>query len=394
MEGNKGNSREIDKEKNKENNNENKRKAEQERLWKVIRGEKPERTAEEREQEQRARVHTLQTALWVCLILFQMAVLQSITVRAETRAEDKAETWAEARTEDEVAMPTEARTEAPTETPAAMSASPLPATPSDAGGRLIQREVVYRQVEGAAELPDTLKVTVKENGDSEVVLCQIVSAVPEREQWVDDFSFPVTFHTYGAQYYQVGDLLITEEGDQPPLETCREELLRMLGLSSDAYEITEAVWDGDAYPAEDGTLCRDALVRGRKLVRDYRVRYAGSLTLSENGGSAASSSLSGISWGRAGQGPTEENQTGDDGAGEQSGLGTGAGAEVRLEPESSVPARDPMAFWKVVTRTLLIIIGIGALLFFGGLVNLAVLRLAKSVRKWYTVHENKKSWKR
>ena len=369
MEGNKGSSREIDKEKNKEKNKENKRKADQERLWKVIRGEKPERTAEEREQEQRARVHTLQTALWVCLILFQMAVLQSITVRAETRAE------------------------APTETPAAMSASPLPATPSDAGGRLIQREVVYRQVEGAAELPETLKVTVKENGDSEVVLCQIVSAVPEREQWVDDFSFPVTFHTYGAQYYQVGDLLITEEGDQPPLETCRDELLRMLGLSSDAYEITEAVWDGDAYPAEDGTLCRDALVRGRKLVRDYRVRYAGSLTLSENGGSAGSSSLSGISWGRTGQGRTEENQTGDDGAGDWSGWETGAGAEVRLEPESSVPARDPMAFWKVVTRTLLIIIGIGALLFFGGLVILAVLRLAKSVRKWYTVHENKKSWK-
>ena len=83
----------------------------------------------------------IQTALWAALVLVQMTVVGALQVRAET----------------------------------------------------VRREVTYEAVEGEAELPDEITVSVLAGNDEELVRCRAVDQVEEDAYWRDDFSFPITF---------------------------------------------------------------------------------------------------------------------------------------------------------------------------------------------------------
>ena len=86
-------------------------------------------------------VKAIQTALWVSLVLVQMAVVGCLEVHAE----------------------------------------------------MVRREVTYEAIEGEADLPSEIDVSVLAGTEEELVACRAVEQMEKNAYWQDDFSFPLTF---------------------------------------------------------------------------------------------------------------------------------------------------------------------------------------------------------
>lgn len=272
------------------------------------------------DEKQKNRVRTIQTALWAGLILVQMTVVSSLTVQA---------------------------------------AEPVP----------VEKTVTYHQVEGAASVPESLEVMVWRDGKSYPVDCRAEERTVAKEYWTDDFIFPVTFHSYDSRYFQIGEKLVPYNAKQPGLEGCGPELLALMGLSPEEYEVASVVWSGAAYRDEAGMLCRDARGIGKRLVRDYEVRYVGSLMLPEEvGGPEDTEAWPEEAFSEAG----EEQETATVETVQDTET---AGISVAILEEQEERTEKSLTLWQVITRTMLVVVGIGALLFFGGLLGLLVRRI-------------------
>lgn len=284
-----------------------------------------------KEEKRRRRVHNVQMVLWAALILTEMVVVNCLTVRGET-----------------------------------------------GGGyeeRIVRRDVVYEAVEDAASVPETVDIQVRQGGQRATAICRAQNKTVLREWWSEDFSFPVTFHTYDAEFYELGDCLIPYNEERPQLQGCELQLLDAIGVSPEAYEITQLQWAGDAYRDGDGTLCRDAVAGGRKLLRDYQVRYEGTAVFFDGRERLAD---------RQEQETVEEDMREDETEHIEESAVSIFQKEDTTQIEPKEPEEESSGFWQKITSTLLIIIGIGVLLFFGGLLILAFLWVVKKLRKWYT----------
>ena len=275
----------------------------------------------------------IQTALWAALVLVQMSVVGALEVRAET----------------------------------------------------VRREVTYEAVEGEAALPDEITVSVLAGNDEELVRCRAVEQVEEDAYWRDDFSFPITFYEYGAGEYQLGEIIVggAELADFTQLTKLAQqygtELLRSMGLSEEEYEVEEIVWAGTPYENEDSIVCRDAVARGNRLLRDYQVVYEGVVEperwkeLKRSGA----------------PGELDEAQMQEEPAWEEAEETAGAKAETEAarpeeaEKKPEVKKSGLQEFLEKVTRILLIAVGIGAIFFFGGLLVLALLWIYRKLREWH-----------
>ncbi|MBS6952505.1 MAG: hypothetical protein KH230_04660 [Enterocloster asparagiformis] len=150
--------------------------------------------------------------------------------------------------------------------------------PGGTTSREAKKEMVYRSVEGVQVIP--WQITVQEEQDGEVTRgrLEMTEKTVLEETWSDDFSIPVTFHAYGAEQYELGEITI-EAGEQfPPAGEYRQELLRILGLKDSDYLVEDMHWNGEPYTDESGEVCRNALAVGKKRVADYRVVYAGRIS--------------------------------------------------------------------------------------------------------------------
>ncbi|MDD3251693.1 MAG: hypothetical protein PHV18_03935 [Lachnospiraceae bacterium] len=283
------------------------------------------------------RAKTLQTVFWVGLILVQMMVVNCLQTRAET------------------------------------------------GEKLVQRkvekEVRYENMEGAAQLPETIDVEVQESGRTVTVCCTRQESRILREHWEADFRFPVVFHSYDADYYMVGERLIAHQDEQPNLADCEDELLNLIGVAPEEYRIETIEWAGEAYPDADGNLCREALAKGSRLLRDYEVRYVGAVQLPDPGDGAAQELEEAVE--ESAEELAEEPE-------EITGAETTPPGVVITLPEAEQTNEEALDFWQKLTRTLLVTIGIGALLFFGGLLFLLILRLVKTTRVCYNERKRKR----
>ena len=292
------------------------------------------------EERRKNQVRTLQTALWAGLILVQMMVVNSLTVQA-----------GQAHLLGQAAQPFE------TEKTAAL--------------RPVEKTVTYRRVEGAASLPEQMTVTVKAGGSSYEVVCEAAEQQVLKEYWLEDFRFPITFHSYDSQYFQIGEQLIPYNAEQPGLEHCDLQLLSLLGLSPAEYQVDSVVWDGEAY-RDKGVLCRNAIGAGRRLVRDYEVRYVGSIPLPEQEESEENAGAQ-QETGAA----TEETET------ESAALPTVRETEAPeaavavLEEQDEANSEKFLTLWQIITRTMLAIVGIGAILFLGGLLVLLIRKIRR-----------------
>lgn len=147
----------------------------------------------------------------------------------------------------------------------------------------VEQEVRYESVEQKSPIQELYSVISKDR----ISGTDITKKYPVRKQkktgerWTDDFSVPVIFHSYGADYYQIGEQKVPLQAEQPQFEGYKKQLLSEIQVSADNYEITDIIWDGAPYLDNDNILCRNAVASGRKKVTDYLVTYGGMVTFPE-----------------------------------------------------------------------------------------------------------------
>ena len=275
-------------------------------------------------------VKGIQTALWAALVLVQMGVVGCLEVRAET----------------------------------------------------VRREVTYEAVEDKAALPEEIMVSALAGHDGEMVPCQAVGWVEEAAYWQDDFSFPITFYEYGAEAYQLGEIMVKKTDLEEPeqltelAEQFGTELLESMGLSAEEYEVKEIVWTGTPYEKEDGIVCRDAMAYGNRLLRDWRVQYEGFVEPErwqelKRGGAD----------GKLNEEGQEETVPETIGAVTETleKMQEAEGEELKEQP---LPGKSRLQeYLEKVTRIFLVAVGIGVVFFLGGLFVLALLWIGRKLRE-------------
>ena len=290
---------------------------------------------------------TIQTALWVALVLVQMAVVDCLEVHAKPVQEE----------------PAQARS---------LQAGTADSEPSD--DTKVRREVLYEAIEGEAALPSVIDVSILAGNEEEVVPCQAVEQLEESLYWQDDFSFPLMFYEYGADAYQMGDVVLDGENLSELVRQYGEELLQDMGLSPEDYEVTELSWAGEPYVNEDGITCRDAVGRGSRLLRDYRVVYEG--YVDPQRWKELKAAVQGEKLELAPEVSEMETETLE----KPTEVRIETEKEVEAEPETKPEKSRLREFREKVTKILLIAVGIGVIFFLGGLLVLALLWVVRKVR--------------
>lgn len=290
---------------------------------------------------QKETIRTVQTALWVCLILVQMAVVNCL----ETRAEE------------------------------------------------IRRDVLYEAVEGEAEFPQEIEVTVLAGIEEELVMCEAERVEEAASYWSDDFTFPLTIYDYGADEYRLGDAEIAGTDALKQLaEDYGAELLESMELLPEEYEVISLRWVGEPYENGEGIICRDAEGQGRRLLRDYRVTYRGFVEPERW------EELRKRGYGDNNEEPESEMILETR---EEEPESTSAAAEPEIE-ETDSPQEEPekrqktklQEFLEKITQILLVAVGIGALFFFGGLLVLLLIRTGRRIGEKRRIRKQERAYEK
>lgn len=149
-----------------------------------------------------------------------------------------------------------------------------------------ERTIHYEKVESEEQIPKQVPVMIKDKVTGEKLKKEypIIQIEQREERWIPGFSFTAVFHSYEADYYQIGEKRIPFNSRKPELKECSQELLKEIGVEPENYRIKDAVWKGDSYFNETGSICRDALVTGEKKVFDYYVTYGGDVIFPKSQG--------------------------------------------------------------------------------------------------------------
>lgn len=147
----------------------------------------------------------------------------------------------------------------------------------------VEQEVLFEEVENEDMLPSTKSISLEEefSGLSVASDYPVTGVKKVKERWQDGFSFPVVFHSYGAQAYQLGEREVTQGDEKPLSEEWGLALLKEIGVDASRYKVTDTRWDGAPYFDEDHVFCRNAMALGEKLVADYLVTYSGTAVFPE-----------------------------------------------------------------------------------------------------------------
>ena len=149
--------------------------------------------------------------------------------------------------------------------------------------REVSEEVLYHAVESTETIPEYCSVTARDETTGQQITAKypVLDMKNQGEEWQDDFSFPVVFHSYGADFYQLGSRKVPLDVEKPALDGCEDELLEEIHVSKERYRIRGITWDGPPYYDENGILCRNALAQGSKMVTSCLVTYGGPVTFPE-----------------------------------------------------------------------------------------------------------------
>lgn len=147
----------------------------------------------------------------------------------------------------------------------------------------VEQEVLYEGIENMESVPETRSITSKEDFSGLQVSAKypVIKRRKVNEEWREDFTFPVVFHSYGAEIYQLGEENVPIDGEPLRLELYEDALLSEIGVTKEHYRVTSTVWNGAPYLDEDDILCRDATAFGKRKVIDYMITYGGTVTYPE-----------------------------------------------------------------------------------------------------------------
>ncbi len=324
--------------------------------------------------EGRRMAQIVEIFLWMLLILTQASLIRVMEVRAEMRQEEQGEEFSPASEEEQRPVQITVFSEMQMEkenckepeavykrgqTPYFLSSWFIQAVSVSESRRMEEQTVVYEAAELASEIPHTLDVEAEMNGRKAVVRCRKTGQKILKETWSNDFELPVTFHQYDAETYVLGETEIAHCAERPALAGQEQLLLQHAGLSQEGYRIHQIEWDGYAYQDEQGILCRDAKAKGERLLRDYLVTYRGVAVFPACQGwrTVAVYKL-----------PKPESDA-------KASIST---EEASVAQESLPAPSSQAADWRqIITRTLMLTIGAGTILFVIFLLFLCVRRMTK-----------------
>lgn len=131
------------------------------------------------------------------------------------------------------------------------------------------------ELEGWQEAPETVMLTLQDETTGTSFEREITrkEVIEQGLRWDENFSFPVTVHGYDADRFYLGETEIPAGDD---LTGYGDLLLEYLGLPSECYQVEKVEWSGEPYEQE-GSLCRDAMAYGEKLIRLVDVVYGGQI---------------------------------------------------------------------------------------------------------------------
>lgn len=138
----------------------------------------------------------------------------------------------------------------------------------------VSSEIAY-ELEGGQEAPEHAALYLNGEAEGKTQELSLVGGKEVYREWKDGFCFPITVTGYDGDIFLLGDVKI-DAGEE--LLHYKKEFLEYLGLSEDYYQIDEIQWTGETYERE-GMLCRNALAKGKKLMRYVNARYGGNVRL-------------------------------------------------------------------------------------------------------------------
>lgn len=149
--------------------------------------------------------------------------------------------------------------------------------------KYVEQEVLYEGTENRSMIPEMRDITSEEEFSGLKVEGRypVLRMKKVKEEWRDDFTFPVVFHSYGAEEYELGGEKVTVSQEGLEVENYEEALLSEIGVTQEDYRVTKVVWAGSPYMDENDVLCRNAVASGKRRVRDYLVTYGGTVTFPE-----------------------------------------------------------------------------------------------------------------
>lgn len=153
----------------------------------------------------------------------------------------------------------------------------IAAVPVSGRTEKLSGQTVYEGVSRGDTIPDAAAMTVRdeESGSEFETELSLERIEYTDERWQDGFSFTATFHEYGADYYILGETRIPHREDRPELSEFGDKLLAEIGLEPEDCLLDDFTWLGEPYRDGKETVCRDALISGRRKVWDCAAVYGG-----------------------------------------------------------------------------------------------------------------------
>jgi len=141
-----------------------------------------------------------------------------------------------------------------------------------------EKKISYEGIESADEVPSFAEfVEVDDFGKEYSKYLPLIDIKIEKENWDKTFEFPIQITNYDADSFMLNG---TEIKKTEPLINYEMEFLEYLGLPMDYYKITSIEWSGSEY-SSDGIICRNAIAKGEKVVRDITATYGGEMVIGE-----------------------------------------------------------------------------------------------------------------
>lgn len=138
------------------------------------------------------------------------------------------------------------------------------------------KEEYFYALKGEDEIPKWIEAASEENqSESQTIILSLSEIREERTYWKDDLEFSIVFRDYGAPFYMLEGHKIVHDDTKPRLEGMEEVLLKNQGLDLETHRITGMRWGGGTWLDMQYGKCREAVITGDRLVKDYVVLYEG-----------------------------------------------------------------------------------------------------------------------
>lgn len=150
---------------------------------------------------------------------------------------------------------------------------------NDSYAKHVERTVIYTGIEDKDQIPGLAEVVEKDlNGNEVSKYMPLIQFTVEKENWDNTFEFPIKITNYDADTFMLNG---TEIKKTDALIDYEMEFLEYLGLDKDYYRIKSIDWDGEPYTSK-GIVCRNAIAKGDKVVKDITALYGGEMVFGES----------------------------------------------------------------------------------------------------------------